>query len=164
MSVKPPCERLLMPKYHLADRSTQRKSKSMKWHPEEGRPWKAPQSSIDWQDKQRKWLIVFETSSIEVIHIISKSPIVYLTCNVNVKQYWRTKCFWKRRDDQSRMSNKVEKIAIYNNVKPIREGCTTSQITIKGYIWSRKSRATTATLQALYQVLPRNNRIQTHFL
>lgn len=126
MFVKPPCERLLVPQYHLADRSTQTKNKSMKWHPEEGRHWKASWSSIDWQDKERKWLILLYTSSIEVIHILSKSPIVHLTCSENVKQFSRTMCFrkkerWSEQDEQHDRHHQRKAWDIqWTNVKTIR--------------------------------------------
>lgn len=165
MFVKPPRERLLMPQYHLADRSTQRKNKSMKWHPEKRRARKAPQSSIDWQDEERKWLILLYTSSIEVIHILSKSP----RCLFDMQQECQTLlednvCVkegrWPEQDEQPNWHHQKKKkkksSTFITNVKPISRGWTTGQKTIKGYMWRRQSRATTATPRALYQVLPRN--------
>lgn len=147
MFVKPACERLLMPQYHLANISTQRRNKSIKWHPEEDRPWEAPPSSIDWQDKAKMWLILLDTSSIKVIHMLSKYPLFI----------WHAMKMSNSAGGQSVSERGATARAgwtiyiskeILKYITNLREGWSTGQKTIKGYMWRSKSRATTATLQA----------------
>lgn len=162
MFVKPPRERLLMPQYHLADRSTQRKNKSMKWHPEEGGPWKAPRSSIDWQDKERQWLILLYTSSIE---LIQSPPHCLFNMQRECQTGGRTMCFWKKGKlagvgwTTSSISPK-KKLEILANVKPIRRGWMTGQ---KTTCEGENQGPLKQPLRIFTRSCPGTNQVQNHF-